>query len=163
MKRFVIIALWLSATILTVASCSLEDKRTTVMVINPDRHYYPVIRGRVLDIEYEIENTGKNPLFITDIMTSCGCVVIEKASFKALPPGEKGHISMQYNSEKNIGHVKHYIEVYANLVNAEKFEISFDINVVTNALYTEDYEEMYSRREDKDIQHVGYYTDEDLQ
>jgi len=156
--------------ILCLGSCDIKNKKTTVQVTDPERHYYPLLRGQELDIQYKIENTGENPLFITDIQTSCGCLVVDKSSLKVLPAGGKGFIALKYNSSKNIGQVKHYITLYANLENTDKYEITFDVNVVPNALYTRDYEELYNEHKEKywsetsmvdgKENQLGYYTDE---
>lgn len=144
------------------SACDLKDRKTTLEVIDAERHYYPVLRGQQLDIVYKIQNTGNSPLFIDDIKTSCGCVLVDEGSFKILPAGGKGFIKMKYDSSKNIGYVKHYVTIYANLENADKMELSFDLNVVSHALYTRDYEELYGEYKEKhlvdgDENNLGYY------
>lgn len=159
--------------ILTVSACGIRDKKTNMEVVDPDRHYYPILRGEELDIVYLIENSGSHPLFITDIQTSCGCAIVNESSFKVLPSGQKGFIRIKYDSSKNIGYVKHYITVYANLVSVEKLELTFDLHVVPNALYTKDYEEIYSEFKEKYKERfkelsdgkrggdkLGYFTDD---
>lgn len=150
-------------------SCNLKDKKTSMAIIDPERHYYPVLRGQTLDVVYEIENTGDNPLFIHNIQTSCGCILIDESSFKVLPSGRKGFIKLEYNSNKNIGYVKHYVTIYANLEESEKQELSFDLHIVPNALYTRDYEELYRDYKEKNEKskylvdgnekHLGYYVE----
>ncbi|WP_221412349.1 DUF1573 domain-containing protein [Dysgonomonas sp. 520] len=135
-------------------------------ITDPDRHYYPILRGQALDIQYVIENTGEHPLFITDIHTSCGCVLVDESSLKVLPAGGKGFIKLQYESDKNIGYVKHYVTVYANLESGPSMEVTFDLHVVPNALYTRDYEELYKEKSeeeslvDGDENNLRYYIDE---
>ncbi len=151
-------------------SCNIENKRTTLVVQDPERHYYPIIQGQKLEIQYKITNTGKNPLFITDIMTSCGCVLVDKSSFKALPAGGSGFIMMTYDSNKNIGYVKHYVTIYANFEQSDKYELVFDVHVVPDALYTKDYEELYKEYKEKHMNektmvegeenNLGYYIGE---
>ena len=48
-----------------------------------------------------------------------------------------------YNSIKNIGLVTHCIRIYGNILPAGKAEIKFDVNVVPDADYTRDYEELF--------------------
>ena len=131
---------------MALSGCNVKDKKTSLRVVDAERHYYPVLRGQELEILYEIENTGENPLFITDIFTSCGCVVVDESSFKILPVGGKGFIKLNYDTNKNIGYVKHYVTIYANLVSTDKEEVTFDLHVVPNALYTRDYEELHNER-----------------
>jgi len=173
MKRCNIkIAVFLLMIFSLSSGCGLKDKKTTMVVVDGDRHYYPVLRGQELDVLYEIENTGQHPLFISDIHVSCGCILIDESSFKVLPAKGKGFIKVKYNSSKNIGYVKHYITIYANLETNPEYELTFDLNVVPNALYTRDYEELYEEKKQKGINekdlvdgnenNLGYYTDETL-
>ncbi len=158
------------AFILILSACRFEDKKTTLEIVDPERHYYPIIQGQILDIQYKIKNTGAHPLFISDILTSCGCIVVEKSSFKALPAGGEGFIMMKYDSNKNIGVVKHYITIYANLERMEKVEVTFDVHVVPDALYTKDYEELHKEYKEKhgnektmvegEENNLGYYVGE---
>ena len=70
-KAFAIMAL----VVLFFSSCDKKLKPATVIVLDPVRHYYPVLQGEMMDIAYEIENTSHNPLFIQEVQTTCGCVV----------------------------------------------------------------------------------------
>lgn len=160
----------LSSLIVLCNSCNIKDKKTMLKVADADRHYYPILRGQTLDVLYEIENTGENPLFISSIKTSCGCMLIDDSSFKVLPAGGKGFVKIKYDSKKNIGYVKHYITIHANLTTEKPEELTFDVHVVPNALYTKDYEELYSehKKEAGDVKslvdgsnNLGYYLEND--
>ncbi|NDW18484.1 DUF1573 domain-containing protein [Dysgonomonas sp. 216] len=155
--------------VVLLSSCNIRDKKTTIEIDDPNRHYYPIQRGQSLEILYEIKNTGNNPLFITDIHTSCGCILIDESSFKVLPAGANGFLKLKYDSRKNVGYVKHYIDIYANLETNNLYSITFDLNVVPNALYTRDYEELYNEHKaknmgietlvDGDTNNKGYYVE----
>ena len=60
---------------LGLPACKKNIGLTTVSVADSVRHYYPLIAGQVLNLSYEIENTGNQPLIIRDIQSSCGCIV----------------------------------------------------------------------------------------
>ncbi len=138
-----------------------------------DRHYYPILAGQQKDLSFKLKNVGKNPLMITDIITSCGCLKVDEGTGAfTVPPGKERILTLSYNSAKNIGYVKHYITLYGNFEEALYKELVFDINVVPNALYTKDYEELYSDEisaeggfkelVDGDANNKGYYMDEDF-
>lgn len=138
------------------------------------RHYYPLVTGQQKDLSFKIKNTGKNPLMISDIITSCGCLKVNDDSDRfSVPPGKERLLTLSYNSTKNIGYVKHYVTLYGNFEGADFKEIVFDINVVPNAMYTKDYEELYTeemnasggfkRFVDGDENNKGYYMDEDME
>lgn len=171
MKKFKLIILLFISLFTLVTGCDIDSKKTSMTISDPDRHYYPVIRGQPLDVLYTIENTGKYPLVIKSIHTSCGCMLVDESSFKMLPAGGKGFIRIKYDSSKNLGYVKHFVTIYANLEENDKVEATFDINVVPNALYTRDYEEIHTTKQnglseeqlvDGKENNKGYYTDEVL-
>lgn len=127
-------------------SCSdLSKKKTVMEVEDNNRHYYPILAGEMKDVAFNLKNTGDNPLIITDIITSCGCLKVDGSSgMFTIPPGKERILTLSYNSAKNIGYVKHYITLYGNFEDSLFKELIFDINVVPNALYTKDYEELYA-------------------
>lgn len=166
--KFIVVGIVLFASCLNIA-----DKKTTIEVEDNERHYYPILAGQRKDIAFRITNTGQNPLLITDIITSCGCLNVDKGtSVFTIPPGKERILTLSYNSAKNVGYVKHYITLYGNFEKATFKELIFDINVVPNALYTLDYEELYADEVKKDggvkefvdgsENNKGYYMDLDF-
>lgn len=146
MRKYKLNTILLTVTggVLLMSSCmNLEGKRTTISVVDPDRHYPPILHGHMLEVIYTVENTGDEPLIVKDIHVSGGCELLTGNNLKALPAGGKGFIHILYNGNKNIGHVKNYVEIYANLKSGKKEELTFDLNVVPNSLYTKDYEEVF--------------------
>lgn len=134
----------------TTSGCDIKNRKTTIEIVDNHRHYYPIMTGQELDIMFEINNTGENALFLDDIITSCGCITLKKSSVNRIPAGKTGHLFITYDSRKNVGYVKHYITLYGNFATSETQEIVFDVNVVPDALYTKDYEELYREKINKE-------------
>lgn len=145
-------------------------KHAEVVIEDIDRHYYPVIQGEVLPIDYEIENVSDVPLVIQEIQTSCGCLV----PFDDLPimvlPGKKNTIRLGYNSIKNTGFVEHQVYLYGNFADSTYRLLTFDTNVVPPADYTRDYEVLFHEQVEQGKLKIedlvdgtsankGYYTD----
>lgn len=126
-----------------LSSCRKEVKPTSIEIKDPDRHYYPIKQGQQLDIMFTITNTGDNPLIITDIQPSCGCIIVDRNSHIMIPEQGIKQFHLNYNSTKNIGLVSHRIRIYGNILPIGKAEIKFDVNVVPDADYTRDYEELF--------------------
>lgn len=155
-----------------LSSCKEKElEPAEVVITDPDRHYYPLIQGDILKVNYEIENISDEPLVIKEIQTSCGCLV----PYDELPimvlPNKKSNIKLAYNSIKNMGHVEHQVYLYGNFTDSIYRQLNFDTNVVPAADYMRDYEELYQEQETKygaSIKDLvdgrssdkGYYTDE---
>lgn len=131
-------------------SCHIKDKKTTIEIVDNNRHYYPILRGQEKEIVFRIKNTGENPFLLNDILTSCSCLeVSKKSSIKSIPVGREGFLRLNYTATSNIGYAKYYVTLYGNFDSLNKKEVKFDINIVPEALYTKDYEEIYKEINDK--------------
>ena len=156
-----------------ITACKRELKPVDVEIVDPKRHYYPVIQGELLGITYDIENTSsKEPLFIREIQTTCGCMINQDKLPIVIPPNKTGKIHFVYNSTKNTGYVEHFAWLYGNFTDSIWRELQFDTNVVPPVDYTPDYEELFHNVEtrsadmkdlvDGKATEKGYYTDEGI-
>ncbi len=68
------------------------------------------------EYEFVFKNTGKSPLIIKDVKSSCGCTVPEWSK-KPVLPKEKGIIKVKYDT-KRIGEFYKIITVYSNAKNS---------------------------------------------
>ncbi len=64
---------------------------------------------------FEFTNTGKAPLVITNVQSSCGCTVAKKPKGDILP-GESEVIKVRYNTNR-VGSFRKTITVYSNADN----------------------------------------------
>lgn len=165
--------LFVMAVALPLSSCTEKDlEEADVVITDPkNRHYYPVIQGEILPIDYEIENVSDEPLVIQEIQTSCGCLI----PYDDLPimvlPKKKNTVRLGYNSNKNTGYVRHQVYLYGNFKDSTRRVLTFDTNVVPPADYTRDYEVLYHEEAqrppikvedlvDGTSANKGYYTDD---
>ena len=158
-------------SVFCMVSCHMKLEPATVLIVDPVRHYYPVIQGDMMEIRYAIENTSSNPLFIEEIQTSCGCIVPRGELPIVVLPHKVGNVDITYNTIKNTGYVKHYVYCYGNFKDSTYIELAFDTNVVPQADYIRDYEQLWheqnTRNKNKDKRgsidalsdEKGYYTD----
>ena len=65
--------------------------------------------------EFEFENTGKEPLVLTQPKSSCGCTVPEWPKQPILP-GEKNVIKVTYKNTDRPGNFNKYVTVFSNAV-----------------------------------------------
>lgn len=161
----------LAAFFLILTACiDKELKDVRVEIKDPIRHYYPVIQGELLGVTYEFENKSDTPLFIQEVQTTCGCVVAHDELPIVILPHRTGMLHLTYNTIKNSGFVRHYVWCYGNFVDSTYRELQFDTNVVPNADYTRDYEQLWHEQEtrtgsmrdfvDGKSSEKGYRTDE---
>lgn len=141
-------------------------ERTKMEIIDPERHYYPILRGSELTASYKFYNRGNQPLIIYDVQASCGCIEIDFPK-GSIGKDDFGFINIDYYSAKNIGYVEFFITIVANTEKNIFTTIKFDTTVVTSPHYTQDYEEIFfeKRKErlagevDGDLTQQGYYLD----
>lgn len=141
--------LFLIVAVCSMASCHKKLKPAEVLIVDPVRHYYPVIQGDMMDITYEVENISDNPLFIQEIQTTCGCIIPIGELPIVILPHKEGIINLTYNTIKNTGYVEHYIYCYGNFQDSTCVELRFDTNVVPQADYIRDYEELWHDQNEK--------------
>jgi hypothetical protein len=81
------------------------------------------------------------------------------------------YLTLDYDSKKNVGKVVHTVRIWGNISPKGMAEMRFDINVVPDANYQHDYEELYEhdRPTDKSLRDIvqgtgrgtglGYYVE----
>lgn len=138
-------------------ACSGRIEPTTVEIEDPVRHYYPILEGEELWIAYEIRNTGKNALVISEIQTSCGCIAHDEAK-RIIPPGRSDLLTFRYDSSKNRGLVRHQIRLYGNFATQSMAMLEFDVQVIRPSDNGSDYEESLPEKKRKNLPDP-YYVD----
>jgi hypothetical protein len=105
MKKNIFVLIFLMATML-LAKPAIKFKSTTV-------DFGEVESGKIVDINYEFENTGTDLLIIKNVIPACGCTTtgLDKKEYKA---GEKGTISSKFNTSGYNGKVIKTITVTSN-------------------------------------------------
>lgn len=66
--------------------------------------------------EFEFTNTGKEPLILTNVRSSCGCTV-PKWPREPILPGDKGIINVEYKTNR-IGAINKSVTVQSNASNS---------------------------------------------
>ncbi len=77
-----------------------------------------LMQGEKVSYTFHFTNTGKSPLVISSVVPSCGCTV---AQFTKTPvmPGEKGEVSINFNTETKRGMISSGVTVQANTYPSE--------------------------------------------
>lgn len=92
-----------------------QSKPLTNLALSENHFDYGKIKkGDQKQHVYEVTNTGKNPLIISQVKPGCGCTVPEFTKDPILP-GQKGKITLKFDSSNFDGLVNKQAEVYANV------------------------------------------------
>lgn len=74
-----------------------EKELTTLKLVQQLYDAEKVKSGEKIKANFEIINTGKNNLYIEDVITSCGCTKYELSNYNAVPD-EKINISVEIDT-----------------------------------------------------------------
>ena len=121
MKKNIFIMLFLLAVVL-FAKPTLKFKNTTL-------DFGEVASGKIVDINFEFENTGANILYIKNVVPACGCTTTDLAK-KDYQPGEKGMIFSKFNTSGYNGKVIKTITVTSNDPDAPETRLTLSGSVV---------------------------------
>lgn len=72
-----------------------------------------ITEGGLVKHNFKFKNTGKTPLIITDVQTTCGCTVPDW-NMKPIQPNATDEIKVQFNSEGKEGKMDKPITIIAN-------------------------------------------------
>ena len=100
---------------------------TTLALSEPDFNFGKIKKGDVVEHVYEVTNTGKNPLIISSVQPTCGCTVPDYTKDPILP-GQKGKITLKFNSANFDGVVHKAAQVYANVAK-NPIELTFTADI----------------------------------
>ncbi len=74
-------------------------------------------KGESKSHTYEVTNTGTNPLIISAVKPGCGCTAPDYSKEPILP-GQKGFITLKFDSTNFDGSIQKQAEVFANVEKA---------------------------------------------
>ncbi|MCL2245908.1 MAG: DUF1573 domain-containing protein [Lentimicrobiaceae bacterium] len=95
-----------------------KENMPEILFDNLSYNFGKVIQGEMLSYTFHFKNTGKSSLIISGVVASCGCTTSlpPKAPIK---PGEKGEITITFDSKHKHGDVISQLIVAANTYPAQ--------------------------------------------
>jgi hypothetical protein len=118
------VVLMIAAIVFGTMSLMAQQNATTPAVPNdnpnaPDIKFVKLVHdyGTIMkeadgNCEFEFQNTGKEPLVLSDVRSSCGCTVPQWTREPILP-GKKGTIKVHYDT-KRVGPINKTVTVMSN-------------------------------------------------
>lgn len=101
---------------------------TTVAFSETDHNFGDIKKGEKVEHVYEVTNTGTNPLIISNVKPGCGCTVPDYTKEPILP-GQKGKITLHFDSTNFDGTVNKVADVFANVEKAP-VKLTFSANIL---------------------------------
>lgn len=105
-----------------------NNPQTSLALSENHWNFKDVKKGESVEHIYEVTNTGDNPLIISQVKPTCGCTVPEYTK-EPIMPGQKGNITLRFDSSAFEGLQNKQVEVYANVETAP-IVLTFSANVV---------------------------------
>ena len=96
------------------ASGEVSDKLPVMTFKESLVDFGSVAEGEVIEHVFTFENTGKAPLILTTIETTCGCTVAKNWPKEPLSPGERGSFTVEFDTNRRPGFQNKTITVLAN-------------------------------------------------
>lgn len=105
-----------------------EKPLTTVAFSETYHNFGEIKKGEKVEHVFEVTNTGKNPLIISNVKPGCGCTVPDYTKEPILP-GKKGKITLHFDSTNFDGAVNKIADVYVNVEKAP-VRLTFSANIL---------------------------------
>lgn len=129
------IALSLLMMLLVVAAYAQDQE--TAQVTGPqitfeesEYNFGDIKQGEEVEHVFTFKNTGKVPLVLSNVRTTCGCTASEWTK-QPVAPGKTGQVKVTFNSAGKMGVQNKAITVISNAINAQ-VQIKMVGNVVPN-------------------------------
>ena len=101
--------------------------RTSMQFYETTYNFGTISRGKIVKHTFKFKNTGLNPLMIAKTDVTCGCTVTD-FPYDAIPPGQDGDLTIEFNSTGKSGYQHNNIVVHSN-ANPEVVTISIEADV----------------------------------
>lgn len=111
------------------ASPALADSKSLTNLVLSDNvfDFGDIKKGDLKSHTYEVTNTGKYPLIISEVKPACGCTVPEFTK-DPIMPGQKGQVTLKFESAGFDGVVQKTAQIFANVEKAP-ITIGFTANI----------------------------------
>jgi len=131
MKKFFL----LSAVVLLSVQLFAQNSQQAEAVDGPQitfakssHDFGDIEQGDKVSYVFEFENSGTEPLILSNVLTTCGCTATSWPR-EPLAPGEGGEIAVSFNSAGKMGKQNKVVTVVSNAVNAQE-----RVKIITNVL-----------------------------
>ena len=87
-------------------------------------------QGERVEYTFRFSNTGTEPLMITNVTTQCGCTAPKGWPRDPVRPGERGEITIIFDSSGKSGRVNKVATVMSNAANKDGAQVLLSGNIL---------------------------------
>lgn len=113
MKKIIAMLVVFFVAVGAYAQTSAIDTLPVIKFEKLEHDFGKIKEGTLATYEFVVENTGKTPLILINVVASCGCTTPEWSKVPIMP-GQKGKVKAAYNSYGRPGAFHKYITVKSN-------------------------------------------------
>lgn len=129
MKKIFLVVVALFVVVSLHAQEKAVKQNGPSITFQKDTHDFgDIYQGDVVKHTFTFENTGNEPLIITNVQTTCGCTAPAWPR-DPIAPGQTGDITIQFNSTGKIGRQNKVVTIVSNATNQNN-----RVTIVTNIL-----------------------------
>ncbi len=112
-KNLLVVLLWLGAATV-VAQDGVNGPVISWEKLSHE--FGDIVQGEKIEHTFKFKNTGTAALVITNVEVTCGCTVPKGWPRDPIMPGEKGEITVAFNSTGKIGRQNKVVTITSNSV-----------------------------------------------
>jgi len=118
MKKYIFLLLTVVAglSLTSMKTISVQGTKPHILFENTQHDFKTIMQSSDGNWEFKFTNTGKEPLIIQAVRSSCGCTIAKRPS-KPILPGESASIKVRYDTHR-IGVFHKTITITSNADNA---------------------------------------------
>jgi hypothetical protein len=129
MKIFILAAVFIFSQGFQTANAQTLTAGAVIAWEKNTHDFGDLIQGDKVEHTFVMENTGTEPLIITNVQVTCGCTTPKGWPRDPISPGKKAEIIIQFNSTGKIGRQNKVVTIVSNAVGGNS-QIVFSANVL---------------------------------
>ncbi len=134
MKKSWLLSICLLVVIAGVNAQATTEKDGPVITFETRTHDFgDIAQGDKVEKVFTFTNTGNQPLIITNVEVTCGCTTPKGWPRDPIAPGEKGELTVSFNTAGKIGRQNKPVTIVSNAINPEGNRLSFSANILEKA------------------------------
>lgn len=99
-----------------------------IAFVEDTKDFGDITQGDKVSHTFEFENTGNEPLILSNVLTTCGCTATSWPR-EPITPGETANIEVSFNSAGKMGRQNKVVTIVSNALNAQE-----RVKLITNVL-----------------------------